>query len=75
MNNEIKQDVINENKNFTDESDEKIFIYMRCSKRYTDELPELSRNDADIDLTILLTKAAEKKMRLNVLAYSQAEYW
>ena len=61
MNNEIKQDMINENKNFTDESDEKIFIYMRCSKRYTDELEELSRNDADIDLTILLTKAAEKK--------------
>ena len=32
---------------------------MRCSKGYTDELEELSRNDADTDLTILLTKAAE----------------
>ena len=75
MNNEIKQDMSNENKNFTDESDEKIFIHMRCSKGYTDELEELSRNDADINLAILLTKTAEKKMRLNVLAYSQAEYW
>ena len=69
MNNEIKQDMIK------DESDEKISIDMRCSKGYTDELEELSRNDADINLTILLAKAAEKKMRLKVLAYLQAEYW
>ena len=75
MNNEIKQDMIKEKKKFTDGSDEKIFIDMRRSKGYTDELEELSRNDADINLAILLTKTAEKKMRLNVLAYSQAEYW
>ena len=37
-NNEIKQDMIKEKKYFTDESDEKIFIDMRCSKGYTDEL-------------------------------------
>ena len=48
---------------------------MRRSKEYTDELEELSRNDADADLTILLTKATEKKMRLKVLGYSQGEYW
>ena len=65
MNNEIKQDMIKEKKYFTD----------RCSKGYTDKLEELSRNDADIDLTILLTKVAEKKMMLKVLAYLQAEYW
>ena len=61
MNNEIKQDMIKEKKYFTDESDEKIFIDLRHSKGYTDRLEELSGNDADIDLTILLTKAAEKK--------------
>ena len=75
INNEIKQDMIKEKKYFSEESDEKIFIDMRRSKGYTDELDELSRNDADIDLTILLTKAAEKNMRLKVLAYLQAEYW
>ena len=75
VNNEIKQDMIKDKKYFTDESDEKIFFDMRCSKGYTDELEELSRNDADIDLTILLTKMAEKKMRLKALAYLQAEYW
>ena len=75
MNNEIEQDIIKEKKCFTDESDEKIFIDMRRSKGYTDELEELSRNDADTDLKILLTKAAEKNIRLKVLAYLQAEYW
>ena len=75
MNNEIEQDIIKEKNCFTDESDEKIFIDMRRSKGYTDELKELSRYDADIDLTISLTKAAGKKMRLKVLAYSQVEYW
>ena len=75
INNEIKQDMIKEKKYFSEESDEKIFIDMRRSKGYTDELDELSRNDADIDLTILLTKAAEKNMTLKVLAYLQAEYW
>ena len=53
--------MIKEKQYFTDESDGKIFINMRRSKGYTDELEELFRNDADIDLTILLTKAAEKK--------------
>ena len=33
---------------------------MRRSQGYADELEELSRNDADINLTILLTKAAKK---------------
>ena len=34
---------------------------MRRSKGYTDELEELSRNDADIYLKILPTKVAERK--------------
>ena len=75
MNNEIKQDMIKEKKYFTDGSNEKMFIDMRCSKGYTDDLEELSINDADIYLTIFLPKVAEKKMRLKVLAYLQAEYW
>ena len=61
MNNEIKQDMIKEKKYFTDGSNEKMFIDMRCSKGYTDDLEELSINDADIYLTIFLPKVAEKK--------------
>ena len=53
--------MIKAKKFFADESDEKMFIDIRRSKGYTKELEELSRNDADIDLTILLTKVAEKK--------------
>ena len=75
MNNGIKKDMIKEKKYFTDETNEKLFIDMRRSKGYTDELEELSRNDADTDLKILLTKAAEKNIRLKVLAFLQAEYW
>ena len=56
MNNKIKQDMIKAKKNFADESDEKMFIDIRRSKGYTEELEELSRNDADINLLILLTK-------------------
>ena len=56
MNNKIKQDMIKAKKIFADESDEKMFIDIRRSKGYTEELEELSRNDADINLLILLTK-------------------
>ena len=56
MNNKIKQDMIKAKKIFADESDEKMFIDIRRSKGYIEELEELSRNDADINLLILLTK-------------------
>ena len=56
MNNKIKQDMIKAKKIFADESDEKMFIDIRRSKGYTEELEELSRNNADINLLILLTK-------------------
>ena len=56
MNNKIKQDMIKAKKIFADESDEKMFIDIRRSKGYAEELEELSRNDADINLLILLTK-------------------
>ena len=74
MNNEIKQDMIKEKKCFTDESDEKIFNDMRHSKRYTDELEELSRT-MQISSNNFTYKGGRKKMRLKVLAYLQAGYW
>ena len=68
INNEIKQDMIKEKKYFSEESDEKIFIDMRRSKGYTDELEELSINDADIYLTIFLTKVEEKENEAQTLS-------
>ena len=48
---------------------------MRHSKGYTDGWGKLTRSDGGVTLTIKLKKAAEKKMRLRVIAYSQDEYW
>ena len=45
---------------------------MRCSKDYTDELEKLTRNYRGVTLTIKLKQAAAKKMKLRVIAYSQA---
>ena len=48
---------------------------MRCRKGYIDELEELSRIYANINLIILLKRQQKKKMRLKALVYSQADYW
>ena len=74
-NNEIKQELTKEKDYFGDDSDERLYIDMTRSKRYTDELEKLTRDDGGVTLTIKLKKAAEKKMRLRVIAYSQVEYW
>ena len=48
---------------------------MRRSKGYTNELERLTHDDGSATLTNKLKKAAEKKIRLRVIPYSQAEYW
>ena len=74
-NNEIKQELTKEKDYFGDNSDERLYIDMTRSKRYTDELQKLTRDDGGVTLTIKLKKAAEKTMRLRVIAYSQVGYW
>ena len=46
---------------------------MRRSKGYTNKLEKLTRDDGGVTLTIKLKKAATKKIRLRVIAYSQAD--
>ena len=60
-NNEIKQQLTKEKDYFGDDSDERLYIDMRRSKGYTDELEKLTRDDGGVTLTIKLKKAAEKK--------------
>ena len=60
-NNEIKQELTKEKDYFGDDSDERLYIDMRRSKGYTNELEKLTRDDGDVTLTIKLKKAAEKK--------------
>ena len=48
---------------------------MRRNKGYTDELEKLTKDNSSLNFTGNLKKAAEKKMRLRIVGYSQAEYW
>ena len=74
-NNDIYQELIKERNYFGNDSDEKLFIDMKRSKGYTDELEKLTRNDSNISLTIKLKAVTTKKLRLRVIGYSQAEYF
>ena len=71
-NNQIKQELTKEKDYFGDDSDERLYIDMRRSKGSTNELEKLTRDDGGVTLTIKLKKAATKKIRLRVIAYSQA---
>ena len=75
QNNEIYQEITKEADYFKDTSNEKLYIGMRRSKWYNDELEKLTWDDSDVNLTIKLKVATTKKLRLKVIAYSQGEYF
>ena len=66
-NNEIYQEITEENKFADNDTDDIIYINMRRSKGYTDELEKL-----DLAVTVALKEAAPKKLRLRITGYSQA---
>ena len=66
-NNEIQQELKSEEAYFGNESGKKIYIDMRRSKGYTDELEKLTRNDSDVSITVTLKAAATKKLRLKIV--------
>ena len=74
-NNSIYCELIEEDKYFSDESDERVYIDMRRSKAYTDELEKINRYDSRITLKIKLKAAAAKKLRFRITGFSQGEYW
>ena len=74
-NNKIYQEITEEDDFGISTKDDQICIDMRRSKGYTDELEKLTRDDSHVNVSVTLKKAAEKKMRLRVIGYSQAEYW
>ena len=61
-NNQIKQELAKEKDYFGDDSDERLYIDMRRSKGYTNELERLTHDDGRVMLTNKLKKAAEKKL-------------
>ena len=74
-NNPIYQEITEEDKFTENERDDWIYIDMRRSKCYTDELEKTNRDDSGIALTISLKSAASKKLRFRITGFSQAEYW
>ena len=74
-NNEIYEYIAPEEEYRSNTKDDRIYIDMRRSKCYTDELEKLTRDDSGLAVVINLKEAAKKKMRLRITGFSQAEYW
>ena len=60
-NNEIKQELTKEKDYFSSKSNERLYIDMRRSKGYTDELEKLTQDDGGVNLSIKLKAVATKK--------------
>ena len=74
-NNPIYQEITKEYDFGRANKDDRIYIDMRRSKGYTDELEKINRDDSGLALTITFKKAAAKKLRYRIVGWSQGEYW
>ena len=74
-NNPIYQEITEEYDFGRTNKDDRIYIDMRRSKGYTDELEKINRDDSGLALTITLKKATAKKLRYRIVGWSQGEYW
>ena len=69
-NNEIYQEITDEDKFTDNQRDDRIYIDMRRSKGYTDELEKINRNDSGVALHIKLKEATAKKLRIWITGFS-----
>ena len=74
MNNLIAQELKKENEYFSNESDERLFVDLRPSHGYTDELEKPISNDSKMTITIETKKPLVKNMWLRVWGYTSGEY-
>ena len=74
INNPVFQKLLLESVYFGTKSDEKIYIDLRDSLGYTDEIKKPSRHDSKLNVTIELRNPLTKKMRLRVWEYTNGEY-
>ena len=74
MNNPIAQELKKENEYFSNKFDERLYIDLRPSHGYTDELEKPTRNDSKMTITIETKTSLAKKMRLRVWGYINGEY-
>ena len=74
-NNEIYQEITEEDVFTTNDTDDRIWIDMRRSKGYTDDLEKMNRDNNGLAVVIGFKESATKKLRLRIVRYSQREYW
>ena len=74
-NNEIYQEITAEDEYTTNDTDDRIWIDMRRSKGYTDELEKINRDDSGLAVILGFKEATAKKLRLRVTGYSRGEQW
>ena len=74
-NNPIYQDMTKEDEFTTNTMGDRIYIDMRRSKDYTDELEKINRDNSGIALTISLKEAAGKKMRFRITKANFGTYY
>ena len=65
-NNEIFQEKTMEENHTTTNTDNRIFIDLRRSKGYTDELEKITRDDSGLGNIVTLKKEVAKKMKQNI---------
>ena len=73
-NNPVFQDLLPENMYMSNTSDERIYIDLRDSLGYTNEMERPNRNDSKLKLTIETKIPLTKKIRLRVWGYTNGEY-
>ena len=74
-NNEIYQEITPEDEYRDNTKDDRIYLDMRRSQGYTDELEKLKRDDSGLAVVINLKEATKETIRLRITEFSQAKYW
>ena len=74
MDNPIFQELPDEERYFSDKSDERIYLDLRASSGYVREAEKLERNDSKVNLQMTLKEAAAFNLRVRIWAYSLSEY-
>ena len=74
-NNEIYQEITPEDEYRDNTKDDRIYLDMRRSQGYTDELEKLTRDDSGLAVVINLKEAAKITIRLRNTKFSQEKYW
>ena len=74
MNNPIAQELKEENEYFSDKFHERLYVDLRPSHGYNDELEKPTRNDFKMTITIETKTPLVKKIRPRVWVYTSGEY-